>query len=237
MTANPLLVALDVSTAEEAVRLATKLKSAAGGFKVGLELLNGPGPGVISALRRLDLPVFVDAKLHDIPNTVRAAARQLGTWGARWVTVHASGGRAMIEAAMEGLVAGARGNPAGILAVTVLTSMDAAQLAATGVTGTPGRQVARLARLAAAGFAEGVVCAPLELGDVAQVAPGLLRVTPGIRPAGDSNDDQLRTATPQEAIRRGADFLVIGRPITRASDPLAAARRILRELPGVELSG
>ncbi len=231
---NPLLVALDVSSAEEAVRLATKLKPAVGGFKVGLELLHGPGPGVIFALRRFDLPIFVDAKLHDIPNTVRAAAGQLATWGARWVTVHASGGLAMIEAAAEGLTLGARGNPAGVVAVTVLTSLDAAGLAATGVSGSPGRQVARLARLAVAGTAEGVVCAPQELGDVAQVAPGLLRFTPGIRPPGAASDDQLRTATPQEAIRRGADYLVIGRPITRASDPVGAAERILAELSGVE---
>jgi orotidine-5'-phosphate decarboxylase len=234
---NPLLVALDLATAEEAVRLATKLKPAVGGFKVGLELLSGPGPGVISALRRLDLPVFVDAKLHDIPNTVKAAARQLATWGARWVTIHASGGRPMIEAAVMGLAAGSRGNPAGVLAVTVLTSLDAAQLAAIGVTATPGRQVSRLARLAAAGGVEGVVCAPQELGDVAQVAPGLLRFTPGIRPAGTGPDDQLRTATPQEAIRRGADYLVVGRPITRAPDPIAAAERILAELPRVGSGG
>jgi orotidine-5'-phosphate decarboxylase len=228
--ANPVLVALDLSSAEEAVRLATRLKPVVGGFKVGLELLTGPGPGVVSALRRLDLPIFVDAKLHDIPNTVRAGSRQLGGWGARWVSIHTGGGRQMIEAAVEGLNAGASGHPAGILAVTVLTSLDAAELAATGVTGSPGRQVARLTRLAAQSGVEGVVCAPSELGDVAQVAPGLLRVTPGIRPPGASKDDQTRIASPREALQRGADYLVIGRPITRAEDPYAAAERIAAEL-------
>jgi len=233
VSANPVLVALDLASAEEAVRLATRLKPVVGGFKVGLELLTGPGPGVVAALRRLELPIFVDAKLHDIPNTVRAGARQLGGWGARWVSVHSGGGRIMIEAAVEGLDAGAGGHPAGILAITVLTSLDAGQLAATGVTGSPGRQVARLTRLAAQAGVEGVVCAPAELGDVAQVAPGLVRVTPGIRPTGVSNDDQTRTATPQEAIRRGADYLVIGRPITRAPDPYAAAERIAADLVSV----
>ena len=230
MKANPILVALDLSSAEEAVRLATRLKTVVGGFKVGLELLTGPGPGVVAALRRLELPIFVDAKLHDIPNTVRAGARQLGGWGARWVSIHTGGGRHMIEAAVEGLAAGASGHPAGILAVTVLTSLDAAELAATGITGSPGRQVSRLTRLAAQSGVEGVVCAPSELGDVAQVAPGLLRVTPGIRPEGMGKDDQSRIATPLEAIRRGADYLVIGRPITHASDPYAAAERIAAEL-------
>jgi orotidine-5'-phosphate decarboxylase len=230
MNTNRILVALDLSSAEDAVRLATRLKNVVGGFKVGLELLTGPGPGVVAALRRLELPIFVDAKLHDIPNTVRAGARQLGGWGARWVSIHTGGGRTMIEAAVEGLAGGASGHPAGILAVTVLTSLDAAGLAATGITGSPGRQVARLTRLAAQSGAEGVVCAPSELGDVAQVAPGLLRVTPGIRPEGVSKDDQTRIATPLEALRRGADYLVIGRPITRATDPYAAAERIAAEL-------
>jgi orotidine-5'-phosphate decarboxylase len=233
VSANPILVALDLSSAEEAVRLATRLKPVVGGFKVGLELLTGPGPGVVAALRRLDLPIFVDAKLHDIPNTVRAGARQLGGWGARWVSIHVVGGRPMIEAAVEGLTAGASGHPAGILAVTVLTSLDAAELAATGITGSPGRQVSRLTKLAAQSGAEGVVCAPSELGDVAQVAPNLLRVTPGIRPPGASKDDQARIASPREAIQRGADYLVIGRPITRAPDPYAAAERIAAELASV----
>ncbi len=227
---NPLLVALDVSTAEEAVRLAERLAPYVGGFKVGLELLMGPGPATVAAIRQLGKPVFADAKLADIPNTVEAAARQLGALGARWVTVHASGGLDMIKAAVAGLAEGARGNETGVLAVCVLTSLDGAGLASVGVSGTVGKQTARLARLAAGAGAEGVVCSVRELGDVGQVAPGLLRVTPGIRPMGADPDDQARVATPAEAIKRGADLIVIGRPITRAKDPIAAARAIVAEL-------
>lgn len=227
---NPVLVALDFPTAEEAVRLAERLAPHVGGFKVGLELMMGPGPATLAAIRQLGKPVFADAKLFDIPNTVEAAARQLGSLGARWVTVHAGGGREMIEAAVAGLTQGARGNEAGILAVTVLTSFDPAGLAAVGVSGTVGKQTARLARLAASAGAEGVVCSVRELGDVGQVAPGLLRVTPGIRPAGSDPDDQARIATAAEAIKRGADFIVIGRPITRAKDPASVMKAINREL-------
>lgn len=227
---NPVLVALDVPTAEEAVRLAERLAPYVGGFKVGLELLMGPGPATVAAIRQLGKPVFVDAKLADIPNTVEAAARQLGALGARWVTVHASGGIDMIKAAVAGLAEGARGNETGVLAVSVLTSLDGAGLASVGVSGTVGKQTARLARLAAGAGAEGVVCSVRELGDVGQVAPGLLRVTPGIRPTAADPDDQAWVATPAEAIKRGADLIVIGRPITRAKDPVAAARAINQEL-------
>jgi orotidine-5'-phosphate decarboxylase len=227
--ANPILVALDVNTAEEAVRLAKALSPEVGGFKVGLELLMGPGPGVVASLAALGRPVFADAKLHDIPTTVGRAARQLGRLGARWVTAHAAGGTRMLRSAVEGLAEGAGGRPAGILAVTVLTSMTAEDLAEAGVSGTPGRQTARLARLATSAGCEGVVCSPEELGVIAQVAPALLKVTPGIRPPGTETHDQSRTASPAEAIRRGADYLVIGRPIVRASDPGAAARTIFQQ--------
>ena len=226
----PILVALDLSSAAEALQLAERLAPHVGGFKVGLELLMGPGPAVVASVAALGLPVFCDAKLHDIPNTVERAARQLGRLGARWVTVHASGGEAMMRAAAAGLADGAGGEPAGVLAVTVLTSLDAAELARVGVAGSPGRQVARLAKLAAGTGAEGVVCAVRELGDVAQVAPRLLRVTPGIRPAGAESHDQARTATPEEALARGADLLVVGRPITSAPDPVAAAAHIAESL-------
>lgn len=227
---NPLLVALDFASAEEAVRAAKPLASHVGGFKVGLELLLGPGPATVAAIRQLGVPVFADAKLHDIPRTVERAARHLGRLGARWVTVHAAGGLKMIEAAVSGLREGAGGRDAGVLGVTVLTSMEPSELATVGVGGTPGKQTARLARLAAAAGAEGVVCAVRELGDVGQVAPRLLKVTPGIRPAGADRDDQARVATPAEAVRRGADLIVVGRPITRAKDPVAAARAIIEEL-------
>ena len=226
---NRILVALDVSTAEEAVRLAKVLGPHVGGFKVGLELLMGPGPALIAGLAALGKPVLADAKLHDIPTTVGRAARQLGRLGARWVTVHAAGGTRILSSAVEGLEEGSGGRPAGILAVTVLTSMTALDLAEVGVAGSPGRQTARLARLAASTGCEGVVCSPEELGVIAQVAPELLKVTPGVRPAGAKIDDQRRTATPAEAVRRGADYLVIGRPILRALDPGAAARAIFEQ--------
>jgi orotidine-5'-phosphate decarboxylase len=226
---NPLIVALDFSEARAALDVATQLAPHVGGFKVGLELLMGPGPGTVAAVRELGLPVFVDAKLHDIPNTVNRAARALGAVGARWVTAHGAGGQAMLEAAVEGLNVGAAGHDSGVLAITVLTSLSADDLVATGLNATPGRQVARMARLAAAAGTEGVVCAVRELGDVAQVAPELVKVTPGIRPAASAPDDQMRVATPSEAVARGADWIVVGRPVTRAADPVAAASAIVTE--------
>lgn len=226
----PIVVALDVPGAEEAVRLAQSVSPAVGGFKIGLELLMGPGPGLVGLLDRLGKPVFVDAKLHDIPHTVERAARQLGMAGARWVTVHAAGGTDMLEAAVEGLAAGARGRPAGILAITVLTSLNDAMLAHSGVPVTAGRLTSKRARLALDAAVEGVVCSVKELGVVNDVAPTLAKVTPGIRPSGEWADDQQRVATPEEALARGADLLVIGRPITRADDPRAAAEAIVASL-------
>jgi orotidine-5'-phosphate decarboxylase len=222
----PIIVALDVPSAEEAVRLAKAVAGSVGGFKIGLELLMGPGPGLIGVLDQLGKPVFVDAKLHDIPHTVGRAARQLGKAGARWVTVHAAGGADMLAAAVEGLEAGARGRPAGILGITVLTSLTDAMLAHSGVPVTAGKLTSRLSRLAAEAGVEGVVCSVKELGVVNDVAPSLIKVTPGIRPEGEEAGDQQRVATPEEAIRRGADLLVIGRPITRADDPQAAAEAV-----------
>jgi orotidine-5'-phosphate decarboxylase len=214
-----LFVALDFDSAEKAVRMANELAPHVDGFKVGLELLLGPGPATIAAIRQLGKPVFADAKLHDIPHTVSGAAHQLG---ARYVTAHGSGGRAMLAAAVEGLVDGASGHPAGILAITVLTSLDEANLKSTGVAGTLGEQVARLTKLAGGVGCEGVVCSTKQLGVVAQVAPNLIRVTPGIRNE-MSDDDQAQVATAEEAIARGADIIVVGRPITKAADPVSAA--------------
>ncbi len=229
---NPILAALDVPTAEEAVRLAKALSPHVGGFKVGLELLTGPGPRVVGVLERLGKPVFADAKLHDIPNTVRAAARHLGAAGARWVTAHAAGGRQMLAAAVEGIGEGAGARPSGILAVTVLTSLDRASLAATGVDADPGTLTSRRAKLAEEVGCEGVITSVRELGVVTQAAPGLLKVVPGIRPSGVARDDQVRTDTPARAAALGADYLVIGRAITKAPDPAAAARDILSDLDG-----
>lgn len=222
---NPIIVALDVPTAEAAVRLARNLADHVGGFKVGLGLLHGPGPGIVAALADLGTPVFADAKLHDIPTQVEAGARRLGRWGARWVTAHVSGGSDMLEAAVSGLAEGSDGR-GGVLGVTVLTSLDEARLAAIGIATTPGRLVSRMSRAAAAAGCEGVVCSPRELGVVAEVAPDLVRVTPGIRPKGVAKADQARTATPEEALAKGADWLVVGRAITAAPDPVAAATRM-----------
>lgn len=230
MNENPILVALDLGSAEEATRMAQLLAPSVGGFKVGLELLTGPGPATVAAIVRIGKPVFVDAKLHDIPNTVLAASRQLGRMGARWLTVHASGGREQLEAAVEGLSDGCGGREAGVLAVTVLTSLSDADLAQVGVTGSTGKQTSRLARLADTSGVEGVICAVKELGVVGEVASRLVRVTPGIRLAGGHQHDQKRVATPFEAIARGADWLVIGREITRAPDPRAAAEAIASAL-------
>ncbi len=228
---NPLLVALDTATAEEAVRLGRSVAEHVGGFKVGLRLLHGPGPGVVAALAGLGKPVFADAKLHDIPSQVEPAARRLGEYGARWVTAHAAGGQAMLEAAEAGLAAAGGGGRA--LAVTVMTSLTEADLAATGIAATPGKVVSRLAQLAARAGCEGVVCSPRELGVVGDVAPGLLRVTPGIRPTGAAGgDDQARVATASQAIAWGADYLVVGRPITGAADPAAAAAALAAEIRG-----
>jgi len=221
----PVLVALDVATAEEAVRMAKLVAPHVGGFKIGLGLLHGPGPATIAALAELGKPVFADAKLHDIPTQVGAAATRLGRWGARWVTAHVSGGEAMLRAAVEGLSAGSD-STAGLLGVTVLTSLDPAALSAVGIPTSPGKLVSRMARVATRAGCEGLVCSPQELGVVAEVAPDLTTVIPGIRPEGAGDDDQSRVATPAEAIGRGADWLVIGRPITRADDPAAAAAAI-----------
>lgn len=224
MSRPPILVALDTPTAGEARGLATSLAPHVTGFKIGLELLMGPGPSLIAELRELGRPIFVDAKLHDIPNTVEAAARQLGSVGARWVTVHAAGGRAMMDAAVTGLAEGAGGEQAGILAVTVLTSLD--DLTEIGVGDMIAEQVRRLTGLAASAGVEGVVCSAREIGVCRAVAPDLLRVVPGIRPGGVEHHDQARVATPEAAIDEGADLLVIGRAITLAPDPAEAAARI-----------
>ena len=219
VTRNPIIVALDLPTAEDAVRMAQAVAAHVGCFK-------------ITSLAQLGRPVFADAKLHDIPSQVEAAAERLGHWGARWVTAHLSGGSAMVAAAVAGLARGS-GETAGVLGVSVLTSLDDAGLAAVGIPVTPGKLVSRMARVADRAGCEGVVCSPRELGIVAEVAPSLVRVTPGIRPITTSpteNDDQARVATPQAAMAHGADWLVVGRPITRSPDPAAAAYAIVQSL-------
>jgi orotidine-5'-phosphate decarboxylase len=225
---NPVLVALDVPTAEQARLLAESTLPYVGGFKVGLEILMAAGPSIIDDIASLGKPVFCDAKLHDIPNTVAHAARQIGARGARWVTVHAPGGHRMVEAAVAGI---ASTNPSGgVFAVTVLTSLGQDDLAPVGVDSTIEIQVRRLARLAASAGAEGVVCSVADIPTVHAADANLVTVTPGIRPTGSSAAEQARVATPAEAVAAGATWLVIGRPISQASDPAAAAAAIASEL-------
>lgn len=228
---SPLLVALDVPGRAEAMDLARRLQPHVGGFKVGLELLMGEGPSVVASVAALGSPVFVDAKLHDIPNTVERAAARLGELGARWVTVHAAGGVAMVESASRALAES--GGDAGVLAVTVLTSLDEEGLSSVGVGRPLTDQVVAMAGLAAAGGAEGVVCAVPEAPAVVSLGLGLTIVTPGIRPKGTDRSDQRRVATPTAAIEAGADLVVVGRPITMAPDPVTAALAIGEEIASV----
>ena len=227
---NPILVALDVDSAERAEDLARSVYPYVGGFKVGLQLVMAEGPRSVGQIARLGKPVFADLKLHDIPNTVRSAATAMAAQGARWVTAHASGGRQMIEAAVEGLQVGSS-HDVGVLGVTVLTSMDDSDLATVGVTNPEvSDQVGRLSEVSSSAGAEGVICSPNEVSVVKAVDSRLLAVTPGIRSAVDEPDDQKRINTPTEAIRLGADFLVIGRSITSADNPVEAAKAIQASL-------
>lgn len=229
MVTSPIIVAIDTPDRAGALAIAEVTTHAVGAFKVGLGLLHGPGPSLIGELAARGRPVFADAKLHDIPTQVERAARALGAAGARWVTVHASGGREMIESAVHGMADGSGGS-GGVLAVSVLTSLDHASLAEVGIQAEPAHLVPRMATLAELAGAEGMVCSPLEIGLVARAAPRLKVVTPGIRPAGFGAGDQRRVATPQEALAAGATWLVIGRPITAAADPGEAAVRIAAQL-------
>ena len=224
-------VALDVPTLDEAVGLARTLESAVGWCKGGLELFAAHGPQAVAAVRR-HAPVFLDVKLHDIPTTVERAARRIAELDVGLLTVHASGGPAMVQAAVEGL-----GDAGRVLAVTVLTSLSDADLAA--VNAPPAaEQVPALAEMAVAAGAPGLVCAPRDLVAVRRaVGHDVMLVTPGIRPSGSGDDDHARAATPAAAARDGADLLVVGRPITRADDPVAAAQAIAAELDEVSRPG
>jgi orotidine-5'-phosphate decarboxylase len=230
-TQNPIFVALDTPSRESALALAEAARPHVGGFKVGLEFISAQGPDGIRAIVALGLPVFVDVKFHDIPNTVAGAVKSLGPLGAAMINLHASGGAAMMKAAVEA-AAGFNPRPE-ILAVTVLTSLEQADLNAMGIAGTPLDQVVRLAKLAQSCGVDGVVCSPQEISAVRDACgPDFLIVTPGVRPAGASLDDQRRVTTPVRALQAGADYLVIGRPITAAPDVREAAREIEADLAG-----
>jgi orotidine-5'-phosphate decarboxylase len=226
---NPVYVALDTPSLERALELAAKVRPFVGGLKVGLEFFGANGPQGVAEVIATGVPVFLDLKLHDIPNTVAGAMKSLSSLGAAIINVHASGGSAMIKAAADALK-DAKPRPK-LIAVTVLTSLESADLKSMGVTGDPLEQVVRLAKLARDAGADGVVCSPQEIAAV-RVACGrdFLIVTPGVRPNLGSKDDQKRVMTPKEALDGGADLLVIGRPITGAPDPAVAARAIAREL-------
>jgi orotidine-5'-phosphate decarboxylase len=220
-----LVVALDVPTLGAAEALAEQLVGAVGWFKVGLELFAAHGPAAVEAIRRHG-PVFLDVKLHDIPTTVERAAARIAELGVGLVTVHAGGGSKMVAAAVSGLDGHGE-----VLAVTVLTSTSDDELAALGMD-PAATQVPRLARLATSAGAPGLVCAPRDLTAVREaVGPTVRLVTPGIRPSDAGSDDHARSATPAAALAAGADLLVVGRPITRAPDPVAAAEALAASLP------
>ena len=224
--ARRLIAALDTPDAARAAAWADALAPHCGMLKLGLEFFAAHGPAGVA--RFAGQPIFLDLKLHDIPNTVAGTVRALLPLCPALLTLHAAGGAAMIAAARA--VVDEAGAETKLLAVTVLTSLDAASLAATGVAGTPLEQVLRLGRLAIAAGAQGLVCSAHEVAALrAAHGPDVLLVVPGIRPAGAASGDQARTMTPGEAIAAGADYIVVGRPITGAADPAGAAALIAAE--------
>jgi orotidine-5'-phosphate decarboxylase len=216
-----LLLALDVPTADAALALVDRFAGRCDFYKVGLELFVAAGPALVQALRARGVDVFLDLKLHDIPNTVRQAAKRAAALDVRLLTVHASGGEAMLAAAVDGA-----GGRCGVLGVTVLTSLTPAELAESWGRGPwldLGAEVLRLAELADASGAHGVVCSGAELGAVVQRFGGRLApLVPGVRPSGVSANDQARVVTPERAAALGARYLILGRAVTEATDPVAA---------------
>jgi len=228
-----MLVAVDTPDVSRARELVQELTDSVGGFKVGLTAYISHGPEFLQEVREAGGKVFLDLKLHDIPNTVAGAAAAAARYGISFLTFHALGGPEMIRRGVEAAhqSAQAEGLPAPtVLAVTILTSHDDADMKAIGVTGTCSQAVQKLASMAAQAGADGAVCSPLEVAEVRKRFPNGALVVPGIRPASAAADDQARIATPAQAVGAGADFLVIGRPITQAKDPAAAARMIAAEL-------
>ena len=219
-----LALALDFHDPEDALDAAARFAAHFGIMKVGLQLFVAGGPPVVRSISSMGCDVFLDLKMHDIPNTVKMAAKQAGMLGAKYLTLHTAGGADMLSAGAEGFSEGARNSPVGAadpvaLGVTVLTSESHA----------PPDLLAKRASLAQRSGCGGLVCAAPDLGTVSAAAPGLIRVVPGIRPAGVSADDQRRVATPASALADGADVLVIGRAVTEARWPTEAADRIMAE--------
>lgn len=228
-----LILALDVPTREEAAPILRQLRGQLRWVKIGLQMFTAYGPDYVREVAGMGFDIFLDLKLHDIPNTVAKAVESLGPLPIRMLTLHTAGGGEMMRAAVA---AQQKTNPQLLLlGVTVLTSMDAAGLAEIGVGVAPEQQVARLGKLAADSGMRGLVCSPLEVALLRKNLPADMQlVTPGIRPASEAGggDDQKRVMTPADAARAGSSYIVVGRPILKAADPAAAARGILAELSG-----
>jgi orotidine-5'-phosphate decarboxylase len=231
---NPIIAALDVGQADAAVKLVEQLSPVVGAFKIGSELFTSAGPDVVFLIRTTGGSVFLDLKFHDIPNTVAKAVSAAVQLDVQMLTVHTSGGLAMLQAAERAAQETAhRLNrpPPLVLGVTVLTSLDSNELCDIGMEANVGHQVERLASLAVRAGLRGLVCSPLEIAALRQFLPDDIQlVTPGIRTGREPADDQKRTLTPREAVEAGANWLVIGRPICAAENPRAAAENILASL-------
>lgn len=229
---NRLIVALDVPSAAAAHKLVTQIAPATNFFKIGKQLFTAEGPQFVRELTHAGHEIFLDLKYHDIPNTVAMAVSEASKLGAAMLNVHASGGSKMLRAAADATKNSP--NPPLVLAVTVLTSLNQADLNEIGVSGTPLEQVLRLATLAQRSGCDGVVASPAEASAIRrEVGSDFVIVTPGVRPTGSASNDQSRVTTPAEAIAAGADYIVVGRPITAANDPAAAARSIVENISGV----
>jgi orotidine-5'-phosphate decarboxylase len=222
---SPLFVALDTPSHDKAMQLARAVRPHVGGLKLGLEYFTANGPAGVREMADVGLPIFLDLKLHDIPNTVGKAVASLSPLAPAVLTVHAAGGEAMLAAARAAAPPSCK-----VVAVTVLTSLDQADLAAAGVSATPAEQVARLAALTRRAGCDGIVCSGEEVGEARRAWPDGYYVIPGLRPGGSDTGDQKRVLTPAEALARGASMLVVGRPITAASEPAEAARAIAASL-------
>ena len=225
-----IFVALDTTDLDHAVNLAKQLVGLVGGVKMGKEFLTGHGPEGVRQVARCGMPVFLDTKFHDIPNTVASAIRAALPLAPFIINVHASGGSAMMIAAQKAVEEAGDNRPL-LIAVTVLTSMSDEDLAEIGMQGPAKDRVVALAKLTQKSGLDGVVCSPLEITAIREACgPDFKLMVPGIRPAGSQAGDQKRIMTPAEAVKLGADYLVIGRPITQADDPVAAAKKIAEEL-------
>jgi len=222
---NPIFVAIDTPSMERALSLAEQVRGNAGGVKLGLEFFSANGPQGVASIADLGLPVFLDVKLHDIPNTVAKAVEALAPLKPAVLTIHAAGGQAMLEAAKAAAAPETK-----VVAVTVLTSLDGEDLRSIGVSAEPQEQVERLAKLARSAGLDGIVCSGAEVAAAKAAWPDGFFVVPGVRPPGGDVSDQKRVVTPRQALDDGASILVIGRPITGAGDPAAALSDIAATL-------